>query len=314
MVSKKRKRIRGNEYDYWSLSVRLPNGKVRTAQKMVRDGDDPKTIRVWADAQELKIWRNWASQFYAADSIFTPDQIQKIEEMRIGYKKITRRLTKNQLKDLFDRFTANFTYESNALEGSSLTLKDVAIILFEKNIIKGKDLREIYETVNSRNVVNLILKRKFKVTEKDIIRVHKMLVDKMDVETGYKKIPNWLPGRKIETTMPENVEKEMKSLVEFYQKNKTTTHPLKLAAQIHGKFEKIHPFDDGNGRVGRFLINIMLVNDGYPPLIIRKTQRIHYLKCLEDFDNGYTHNIERFLLEKYKDTYRKFFEIYIKYI
>lgn len=314
MVSKKKKVVKGKEYTYWSHSVRLPNGKVKTAQKIAKKNDDSKSIQEWVSNQERKIWGDWAVQSYAPDSIFTAEQIRKTEDMKVGYKKITHALTKNQLKDLFDRFTANFTYESNALEGNSLTLKDVSIVLFEKSAIKGKALREIYETVNSRNVVDLILKRKLKAAEKDIIRMHKMLVEKMNVETGYKKIPNYLVGRTVETTPPENVEREMKNLISFYGKKRKTMHPLKLASLFHGKFEKIHPFDDGNGRVGRFLINIMLVNAGYPPLIIRKTQRVHYLKCLEDFDNGYTQNLERFLLEKYKDTYKKFFEIYLKYI
>ena len=70
----------------------------------------------------------------------------------------------------------------------------------------------------------------------------------------------------------------------------------------------------GNGRVGRFLSNIILLENKYPPIVIRKTQRDSYIKCLEDFHRGYTVNLERFFLEKYKKTYRKFFSVYLKYI
>jgi Fic family protein len=91
-------------------------------------------------------------------------------------------------------------------------------------------------------------------------------------------------------------------------------HPIKLASIFHGKFEHIHPFEDGNGRVGRFLINIILIKNKYPPLIIRKSQRVSYLKVLESFDHKYQDALIRFLLERIKDTYRKFFEIYVKYI
>ena len=79
-------------------------------------------------------------------------------------------------------------------------------------------------------------------------------------------------------------------------------------------FEKVHPFEDGNGRVGRLIINIMLLSNGYPPLIIRKSQRIAYFAALEAFDNGHTGKLERFLVEKYKETYEKFFKMYIKYL
>ncbi len=314
MVYLKRKVINGKAYTYLTKSVRLPDGAVKTLQKLVQKTDSKEGDKQWLVSREKDLFGDWAIKKYKLGTVFVEEQVRKVESMRVDYRRIVRKLTKNQLQDLFDRFTVNFTYESNALEGNSLTLKDVAIILFEKNIIKGKDLREIYETVNSREVVDLILRKKFKVREKDIIKMHEMLVQKMEIELGYKKIPNFLTGRIVETIPPEEVESEIKSLLKYYEENKEKMHPLQLAAYFHGKFEKIHPFDDGNGRVGRFLINIMLINNGYPPLIIRKTQRIHYLKCLADFDNGYKENLERFLLEKYKDTYQKFFETYVKYI
>ena len=103
--------------------------------------------------------------------------------------------------------------------------------------------------------------------------MHKLLVKDMGVQEGYKKIPNYIIGRKIETTLPENVEKEMKELVDWLKKEKSI-HPIQKAALLHGKFEKIHPFDDGNGRVGRFLINVLLISEGYAPLIIEKAKEL----------------------------------------
>ncbi len=250
---------------------------------------------------------------YKTDSIFTSEQIEKIEATKVDYKRIMRKLSKAQKKDLLDRFTANFTYESNAIEGNSLTLKDVVMVLSENKVIEGKDLREIYETRNSRKIVDLILTNKFGPTEEDIIKMHRMLVRDMGISTGYKKIPNFLVGRKVKTALPEKVAEEMKELLKWLGKE-TTMHPIKKAALFHGKFERIHPFDDGNGRVGRFLINVILLNEGYAPLIIRKSQRMAYLKALEDFDNGYTRNLERFMLGKYKQTFNNFFQIYTKYL
>lgn len=314
MVFVKKNKINGKEYSYFSKSIRLPNGSIKTIRKYAPKTASARPDKEWFYAQETKAFGDWAVKTYKTDLVFSEAQLRGIEEMRLGYKHILRSLSKPQLKDLFDRFTVNFTYESNAIEGSSLTLKDVAIILLEKIVVKGKNLREIYETINSRKVVDLILRKKFKVSEKDIIKMHRLLVRNMDIQTGYKKIPNYIIGRTIETTEPRNVAREMRALIAFYAKNRGRLHPIQLAALMHGKFERIHPFDDGNGRVGRFLINAVLVNDHYPPLIIRKTQRIAYLKCLEDYDNGYTANLERFLLEKFKDTYKKFFEVYVKYV
>ncbi|MFH0955467.1 MAG: Fic family protein [Candidatus Micrarchaeota archaeon] len=310
----KKKRIGKNSYWYFSKSIRLPDGKVKKIEKRAEKTVPEKQLFEWAAEQEKKLLAEWASKHYHANLIFSPEEFAKTEAIRADYKKLLQKMTRNQLKDLFDRFTVNFTYESNALEGNSLTLKDVAIVLFEKTVIKGKELREIYETINSRKVIELVLKKKFDVSEKDCIRMHKQLVENMNVATGYKTIPNFLVERNVETTPPEKVKQEMDALFRFYEENKGKLHPIELAAAFHAKFEKIHPFEDGNGRVGRFLINVILLNSGYPPLIIRKTQRIAYFKCLEDADHGYSDNLKRFLLEKYKETYRKFFEIYIKYL
>jgi len=251
---------------------------------------------------------------FDTDSIFTREEIEKMERMRLDYKNITRKLTKDILKDVLDRFTANFTYESNALEGNSLTLKDVSIVMFENASVEGKDLREIYETRNSRKVVEIIIRGGFDVSHRSIMRMHKLLMKDIDSRFGYKKVPNIIFGSRIETSLPENVDKDMDKLIKWYKDNKEKMHPVKLAALFHGRFEQIHPFQDGNGRVGRFLINVILTKHRYPPLIIRKSQRIAYLKALGDFDIKHTNNLERLILERFKDTYRKFFEMYVKYV
>ena len=186
--------------------------------------------------------------------------------------------------------------------------------MFENTTIKGKDLREIYETRNSRKVIEQIMQNKFSVCSEDIIKIHKLLVKDINIQAGYKKFPNEIIGRNIKTAPPEKVQKEMNNLINWYTKNKEKIHPLELAALFHGKLEQIHPFEDGNGRVGRFLINIILVNNKYPPLIIRKSQRISYLKALENFDHNHTDTLRRFMLEKFKETYKKFFDVYVKYV
>ena len=120
--------------------------------------------------------------------------------------------------------------------------------------------------------------------------------------------------RNLKTTPPEKVEKEMNELIEWYNKNKGLIHPLRLATEFHARFERIHPFEDGNGRTGRILLNAILLEKSYPPLIIRKTSRIAYFSSLEAFDKGYKTKLEKFLLEKFKKTFNNFFKIYVKYL
>ncbi len=313
------KRIKGKKRYYLEKSVRFPLGKVKKYSLYLRDYDPSVEYKAISNYQERlekrideEIIANSIKQF-KTDYIFSTEIIQRLEEIKRDYKKIVEQLTEKQFQDLLDRFTINFTYESNAIEGNSLTLKDVTFILIEEKIGRGKDLREVYETINTRKAVEWIFTEKPVINEKKIIKLHQILVKDTGITLGYKKVPNFLLGRTVETIPPENVAQEMGKLVEECTASKKL-HPLQLAALLHGKFEKIHPFEDGNGRVGRLLINMMLLRRGYPPLIIRKTQRVRYFHALEAFDHGHADNLFRFVLEKYLETYAKFFGMYVRYL
>ena len=316
MVSIKTKKIKEKEYLYAEYSFRLPNGKVKKISKLIKRKQDKnkKEIKQYFIKKETEAYINYALKNFKISTIFTEEQIKKIESMKVEYKNLFKKLTKKQINDILDRFTMNFTYESNAIEGNSLTLKDVALILTENIVPKGKDLREIYETRNTRQANELLFANKIKINMRDIIKLHYTLIKDTGVLSGFKKLPNYLLMRKVKTTPPEKVEKEMGKLVDWYNEVKLKRHPLKIAADFHGRFEKIHPFEDGNGRVGRILINAILLDNGYPPLIIRKTMRTSYFSSLEAYDNGYKGKLELFLIDKFKKTFRNFFKVYIDYI
>lgn len=313
MVFTRERVLRGEKRYYLESSFRLPNGKVKKVSLLLKNPREKEEKEEEIKEKVKCAQIIFAVNFYKKDSIFTEETIKKIEEIRLNYNEIRKKLSKNQLQDVLDRFAVNFTYESNAIEGSSLTLKDVAIIIYEKIAVKGKDLREIYETTNTRDAFELIFKNQLDINEQDIIKLHKILTKNTGINEGYKTIPNFLLGRKTKTTPPEKVKKEMNKIIKEYWNN-TKIHPLQRAALFHGKFERIHPFEDGNGRVGRLLINIILLKNGYPPLIMRKTQREKYFHALEACDNNSCMKMYYFLIEKYKDTYHKFFEVYMHYL
>ncbi len=319
MVFVSKKNIKGRARYYLEKSVRLPGGVIKKFSVYLKNYEPKSWLRGLDSYKELLNAKartaviNHTAEFYTKSGIFSGEVIKRLEEVRLAYNELRKKISRKQLQDVIDRFTVNFTYESNAIEGNSLTLKDVAIVLQEKKAIEGKDLREIYEALNTREAMQLIFNNKLKITKQNIIKLHKILVQNTGVAFGYKKLPNFLLGRDTATTPPEKVEEEMRELVKWHHDNEKI-HPLERAAIFHGRFEAIHPFEDGNGRVGRLLVNIMLMNHGYPPLIIRKTHRTAYLACLEAFDQGYSDKLKRFLVEKYKATYEKFFEVYVRYL
>lgn len=316
MVSVKSKIINGKKYLYAEYSFRIPDGSIKKLSKLIKDEKEKesKEIKNYFLRKEIESYNKYALENFKPDSVLTEEQIKSVESMRVEYREIMKKLTKKQIKDILDRFTVNFTYESNAIEGNSLTLKDVTLILGENLVPKGKDLREVYETKNTREAHELLLNNKIKITVRDIINLHSIIVRDTGVSFGFKKIPNYLLMRNLKTTPPEKVGGEMDKLIKWYEENDRKMHPLKLASEFHAKFERIHPFEDGNGRVGRVLLNAILLENNYPPLIIRKTSRLSYFSALEAFDNGYKEKLERFLLEKLKKTFNNFFKVYVRYL
>lgn len=312
-----KKRIEGKEYTYAEHSVRMPNGKKANISKRVPEGTTEEELdeyREYFIDKECDLAGDWALENYEFSYPLSEEDVKKVERMRVLYKRIMGKVKGKDREDLWKRFVANFTYDSNAIEGNSLTLKDVTMLLFEKEMPEGKDLREIYETRNSKEALDRILEKRYRVSQEDIIALHRVVVRDIDERTGYKKLPNVILSRDVETTPPEKVEEEMNKLIEFYEQNKGGLHPVQLVSKFHGRFEKIHPFADGNGRVGRFLALIQFLDQGYPPPIIRKSQRRSYFNALQAFDNGHEAKLIRFILKGYKKTFRKFFKVYVKYL
>ena len=310
------KTINGKKYLYAEYSFRLPDGKVKKISKMINEEKDKesKEVKGYFLKKQTEAYQKYALEKYNIDIIFSEEQIKKLELMKVEYKEIMKSFTKKQIKDILDRFTVNFTYESNAIEGNSLTLKDVTLILGENIVPKDKDLREVYETRNTREAVELLFNGKIKINIKEIIQLQEIIVKDTGVSLGFKKLPNYIVMRNLKTTPPEKVEEEINKLIQWYDHNKEKIHPLRLASEFHARFEAIHPFEDGNGRTGRILLNAILLEKGYPPIIIRKTARVAYFSALEAFDNKYKGKLERFLLDKIKKTFENFFKIYVKYL
>jgi Fic family protein len=322
MVFVQERKSRGKSYIYLDKSIRIGNKVVKISKYLGKKTDFPKSkiqkelkkFVLEVDNKTTALLVKQASKKYPLKHPLSLEEIKKIEEMNLKYKEIRKSLNKKDWTDIKKRFIANFVFESNALEGNSLTLKNFSEIVFENKIIGTADLREVYDAKNSYNVFSKLFNEKKEITESFIIKIHKKIMKNIDERTGYKRLPNIILGRNIELTPPENVNEEMKKLLNWYKENKDLEYPLELAFKFHHKFEGIHPFADGNGRVGRMLLNYILIKKGYYPIIIRKTHRNKYLKALQAADNNKFIPLIRFALEKAKETYRKFFEVYYNYV
>lgn len=315
------KKVKGKDYLYLEESLRVgdkvrklskylgPKGKV--SKLMLREAEAEYETESLSLKAELSIKLHNINHY---EYPLNYEEAKKIEEMNLKYKEIMRKLHPKDLDDLNQRFIANYVFESNALEGNSLTLKNVAEIVFENRISTGKNLREIYDAKNSYNAFLYLQKIRTPLTHDFIIKLHAMLMKNIDSRLGYRSVPIMLIGKPLfNAPVPKKVHLMMEKLLSWYNAHEDKIHPLELAFKFHSKFEKIHPFCDGNGRGGRFLLNYILMRKGYFPIIIRKTTRNAYLKALEAADRGEWMVLMRFALKHYKETFRKFFEVYYEY-
>jgi excisionase family DNA binding protein len=199
-----------------------------------------------------------------------------------------RPLTAGELKRLQDEFLVEFTYNSNAIEGNTLTLQETALAL-EGVTIDKKPLKDHLEAVGHRDaflyVVSLV-SEKIPISERIIREIHSLvLMDRPEDKGVYRRIPVKIMGAYHEPPQPYLVPVQMERLVADLSKD--NRHTIETAALFHLNFEGIHPFIDGNGRTGRLILNLMLMQAGYLPIDVKFADRRKYYTC---FDSYYRDN------------------------
>ena len=193
-------------------------------------------------------------------------------------------LNEGILKKLESNLKTNFIYNSNAIEGNTLTLKETDIILQYGVTVKGKSLKE-HEEVKGQEYALNFLKEVIKTNESlslRLIREFHALVLNNDIENRgkFKESNNEILGAEFETTHYYLVEEKLTELIEKFNSSENNDLIMKVAC-FHADFEKIHPFIDGNGRTGRLLLNLELMKNGYPITVIRNEEREEYYTALE---------------------------------
>jgi len=151
---------------------------------------------------------------------------------------------------------------------------------------KNKTLREIYDLQNTEKIFFSILDANEDLSDEFIIKIHSGLMENIDARKGYRTADVRVIRANFKATPAPYVKTDMGLLLKWYQENKNKLHPLVLAIIFHHKFEKIHPFMDGNGRAGRMIMNYILIKNDYPPIIIHKKTRAEYLESLRKADKS----------------------------
>ena len=214
-----------------------------------------------------------------------------------------RELTEGEIERLNEEFTVEYTYNSNAIEGNTLTLRETDLVLRGLTIDR-KPLKDHMEAVGHKEAfefVSELVKQNEPLSERIIKQIHFLvLVGNKDDRGVYRKVPVRIMGAKHEPVQPYMIEPKMEELLKSFMESKE--HIITKLARFHIEFEGIHPFIDGNGRTGRLLVNLELMKAGYPPIDIKFTDRMEYYKAFDEYHENHNLSAMEYLFASYVNS------------
>lgn len=266
----------------WNISERrirrlLQDGRIEGAVKVGNNWNIPITANKPADKRSVKL-DNTEFKFDLSDNYF-----DKVDELNKELNS-KRPISKETLKSLKESINLEWTYNSNGIEGNTLTLRETQVVL-EGITVGGKSLKEHLEAINHEQAILFLddlIKDKEPITEWNIKNIHQLVLKEIDDDNAgkYRDVNVKIKGA---THIPPDyliVPELMEKLIINYEDWKKY-HPIIRAALLHGELVKIHPFVDGNGRTSRLVMNLSLMNSGYLPVIVKKEKRLEYYNALD---------------------------------
>ncbi len=217
---------------------------------------------------------------------------RKVEATRLHFQNSFLKNHDQTIKETYESFLVEFAYNTTSIEGNTITLKEAAKLLLEDLTPKERTPREIFDLQNTRKVFFYLLEEKPIFNEELIIKIHDSLLENIDVRKGYRNHEIRVFKSRFKASEAKYVQTDIKILFKWYKIYQKKLHPLALACLFHQKFEKIHPFSDGNGRTGRMIMNYILFTHNYPFVIIQKEKRSKYLDALSKADKADINNID----------------------
>ncbi len=219
-----------------------------------------------------------------------PNLLSKADQLKTELDHLRQELDNSTI---LEALKVEFTYESNRIEGNTLTLRETQLVINEGITIGGKSLREHLEAINHKEAILFIediVQQQVAFSERILKQIHALVLHSIDRENAgtYRRVPVLISGSQHIPPQPYLLQPLMEEYFAFYESNKSALHPILLAAELHERLVTIHPFIDGNGRTARLIMNLILLQHGYPLAIIggSSENRILYYDALEKVETA----------------------------
>jgi Fic family protein len=238
----------------------------------------------------------------------TKEQAAEIERLRQAYNEKIGKLSEEEFRQFERSFYTELTYNSNAIEGNTLSLEETSLILNENLVPEGKTVREVYEARNHAKALQFIKEYKGELTEMLILKLHSIILKDISERFAgkYRETDVRIFGSDARFPHSNAVPQLVRNMIYWYNREKKRCHPFELAAIASMKLVSIHPFVDGNGRVSRLIMNFILNKRKHPWVNVYNRQRARYLQAVRKANDEDYSAIIPFLISTLKENLRDF--------
>lgn len=272
--------------------LNLDSEKVRAewlADKVV------KLVRYQPVAREALMLAESRIEYLRTSKVHELPQVSNHLQQRIVYAdglksewQAKRPLNATQLYKMKEYFQIENTFESNRIEGNTLTLQETQLVVNEGLTISGKSMREHLEAVNHADALQFLeelVSNQGALNRRNVLSLHQLILKSVDTQNAgvYRSVPVRISGSRHEPPQVYMIDKLMEDFFAYFTAHRRKIHPLIMAAEVHERLVSIHPFIDGNGRTSRLLMNLVLLQNGYTLSHIKgdNENRLAYYKALE---------------------------------
>ncbi|MEK6843006.1 MAG: Fic family protein [Candidatus Micrarchaeota archaeon] len=296
MATIEKQRHGNHDYFYLSKSIRVSSEKVRKIRVFLgRKMPSHDELQTHFKELEKKTPKSYVPKLLSRKTVERLDDLAAASQLFEGIK-----------QDLLPKdFLVRFTYNTNAIEGNPLTLRQTALILSDKIAPQGAKTEDVVEVLNGGDAWDFVKGFKGKLTNGFIRKIQFEVTKNTScrIQGNFRDSEVRITGSEWKPPLAKEIPGQIEKLVEEYSSTKKIRHPVELASFLHNRLVQIHPFTDGNGRSARLLMNWVLIRNRFPPAIIENAIKEEYYRMIETADKGVEKPFAEFLARQLLEQY-----------
>jgi len=303
---------KGKTYYYIRRNFRVSGKKWKKIREYAGSKPPSKNQTTQAIVEiEIKAIKKGITKPASQHKYLSDTEAEKPQDLKEVYHKWFGKLSADEIKKYEEDFIVRFTYNTNAIEGNRLSLRETSMILTENIIPACATPNDYNETINSKDCYEFIKKYTGEFNQKFLLKIHGLLTKNTNCTLvgTYRDHDVRISGSDWIPPPYKKIREDIRKIFQWYYVERKKLHPVELGAVLHNKLVRLHPFSDGNGRTSRVVMNWILMKNTFPMFYVEQRDKIHYYEAIEEGDKGndemIVHYIASVLMQQYTFISRK---------